>query len=44
MRKAAAMLHDLLVNKTDVVKNAGVSRVNLKAGLVREGFERTPLN
>ena len=44
MRKAAAMLRDPLVTKTEVAKHFGVSRVTLNAGLIREGFERAPAN
>lgn len=44
MRKAAAMLRDPLVTKTEVAKHFGVSRVTLNAGLIREGFERPPAN
>ena len=38
MRKAAAMLRDPFVTKTEVARHFGVSRVTLNAGLVREGF------
>lgn len=44
MRKAAAMLRDPLVTKTEVAKYFGVSRVTLNAALVREGFALTPTN
>lgn len=44
MRKAAAMLRDPLVTKTEVAKHFGVSRVTLNAALVREGFALTPTN
>jgi DNA invertase Pin-like site-specific DNA recombinase len=44
MRKAAAMLRDPLVTKTEVAKHFSVSRVTLNAALIREGFERAPIN
>ncbi len=44
MRKAAAMLRDPLVTKTEVAKHFGVSRVTLNAALFREGFALTPTN
>jgi len=44
MRKAAAMLRDPLVTKTEVAKHFGVSRVTLNAALFREGFALTPIN
>ena len=44
MRKAAAMLRDPLVTKTEVAKHFGVSRVTLNSALVREGFALTPTN
>ena len=44
MRKAAAMLRDPLVTKTEVARHFGVSRVTLNAGLIREGFALNPEN
>lgn len=44
MRKAAAMLRDPMVTKTEVARHFGVSRVTLNAGLIREGFEKAPTN
>jgi DNA invertase Pin-like site-specific DNA recombinase len=41
-RKAAAMLLDPLVTKTDVAKHFGISRVTLNAALLREGFPLNP--
>ena len=44
MRKAAAMLRDPFVTKTEVARHFGVSRVTLNAGLIREGFKENPEN
>lgn len=41
-RKAAAMLLDPLVTKTEVAKHFGISRVTLNAALLREGFPLNP--
>lgn len=41
-RKAAAMLLDPLVTKTDVAKHFGISRVTLNSALVRGGFSLNP--
>ena len=39
VRKAAAMLSDPNITKTEVAKHFGISRVTLNAALVREGYE-----
>ena len=41
-RKAAAMLLDPLVTKTEVAKHFGISRVTLNSALVRGGFPLNP--
>ena len=38
VRKAAAMLSDSAITKTEVARHFGVSRVTLNAALAREGF------
>ena len=38
VRKAAAMLSDPAITKTEVARHFGVSRVTLNAALAREGF------
>ena len=38
VRKAAAMLLDPLVTKTEVAKHFGISRVTLNSALIREGY------
>ncbi len=43
-RKAAAMLLDPLVTKTEVAKHFGISRVTLNSALVKHGFSLNPLN
>lgn len=42
VRKAAAMLRDPLMTKTEVAKHFGVSRVTLNAALDREGYPQNP--
>lgn len=42
VRKAAAMLSDPAITKTEVAKHFGVSRVTLNAALAREGFKDSP--
>lgn len=42
VRKAAAMLSDAAITKTEVAKHFGVSRVTLNAALAREGFKDSP--
>lgn len=42
IRKAAAMLHDPLMTKTEVAQHFGVSRVTLNAALEREGYPQNP--
>jgi DNA invertase Pin-like site-specific DNA recombinase len=42
VRKAAAMLLDPLVTKTEVAKHFGVSRVTLNLALEREGYPQNP--
>lgn len=42
VRKAAAMLHDPLMTKTEVAKHFGVSRVTLNLALEREGYPQNP--
>lgn len=42
VRKAAAMLLDPHMTKTEVAKHFGVSRVTLNGALVREGFPPNP--
>lgn len=42
-RKAAAMLLDPLVTKTEVAKHFGISRVTLNAALMREGYPLNPI-
>lgn len=42
VRKAAAMLADPFITKTEVAKHFGVSRVTLNAALAREGFGGAP--
>lgn len=43
VRKAAAMLSDREITKTEVAKHFGVSRVTLNAALAREGFDGSPI-
>ena len=43
IRKAAAMLSDPTITKTEVARHFGVSRVTLNAGLAREGFDGSPV-
>lgn len=42
VRKAAAMLSDPAITKTEVAKHFGVSRVTLNAALAREGLDAAP--
>jgi DNA invertase Pin-like site-specific DNA recombinase len=42
VRKAAAMLRDPLVTKTEVAEHFGVSRVTLNGSLLREGYPCNP--
>ncbi|WP_439897123.1 recombinase family protein [Methylomagnum ishizawai] len=42
VRKAAAMLRDPLMTKTEVAQHFGVSRVTLNAALEREGYPQNP--
>lgn len=42
VRKAAAMLRDPLMTKTEVAKHFGVSRVTLNLALEREGYPQNP--
>lgn len=42
IRKAAAMLKDPSITKTEVAKHFGVSRVTLNASLTREGYPENP--
>ncbi|MDO9232548.1 MAG: recombinase family protein [Methylotenera sp.] len=41
-RKAAAMLSDPLVTKTEVAKHFGISRVTLNSALIKHGFSLNP--
>lgn len=41
VRKAAAMLSDPAITKTEVARHFGVSRVTLNAALAREGFNES---
>lgn len=43
VRKAAAMLLDPLVTKTEVAKHFGISRVTLNSALIREGYSLNPI-
>ncbi|MDP1595380.1 MAG: recombinase family protein [Methylotenera sp.] len=43
-RKAAAMLSDPLVTKTEVAKHFGISRVTLNSALIKHGFSLNPLS
>ena len=43
VRKAAAMLLDPLVTKTEVAKHFGISRVTLNSALNREGYSLNPI-
>ena len=43
VRKAAAMLHDPLMTKTEVAQHFGISRVTLNAALEREGYPQNPV-
>ncbi|MBI5141313.1 MAG: recombinase family protein [Nitrospirae bacterium] len=43
VRKAAAMLLDPLMTKTEVAKHFGISRVTLDSALKREGYPQNPL-
>ncbi|HNI00032.1 MAG TPA: recombinase family protein [Rhodocyclaceae bacterium] len=42
VRKAAAMLRDPMMTKTEVARHFGVSRVTLNAALEREGYPQNP--
>ena len=42
VRKAAAMLRDPLMTKTEVAKHFGVTRVTLNLALEREGYPQNP--
>lgn len=42
VRKAAAMLRDPMITKTEVAKHFGISRVTLNAALEREGYPQNP--
>ncbi|MDA8112506.1 MAG: recombinase family protein [Nitrospiraceae bacterium] len=42
VRKAAAMLHDPFMTKTEVARHFGVSRVTLNLALEREGHPQNP--
>ena len=42
IKKAAAMLKDPTITKTEVAKHFGVSRVTLNASLTREGYPENP--
>ncbi|VAY89747.1 conserved hypothetical protein [mine drainage metagenome] len=42
VRKAAAMLHDPLITKTEVARHFGVTRVTLNLALKREGYPQNP--
>jgi DNA invertase Pin-like site-specific DNA recombinase len=42
VRKAAAMLLDPLMTKTEVAKHFGISRVTLNLALEREGYPQNP--
>lgn len=42
IRKAAAMLHDPFMTKTEVAQHFGVSRVTLNAALERENYPQNP--
>ena len=42
VRKAAAMLLDPLVTKTEVARHFGISRVTLNAALERKGYPQNP--
>ena len=42
IKKAAAMLRDPMITKTEVAKHFGVSRVTLNESLKREGFPLNP--
>lgn len=42
IKKAAAMLKDPSITKTEVAKHFGVSRVTLNASLTREGYPENP--
>ena len=44
IRKAAAMLSDPLVTKTEVAKHFSISRVTLNSALLREGSALNPSN
>lgn len=43
IRKAAAMLTDPTITKTEVARHFGISRVTLNAGLAREGLDDSPV-
>lgn len=43
VRKAAAMLLDPMMTKTEVARHFGISRVTLNAALDREGFPQNPV-
>ncbi len=43
-RKAAAMLLDPMVTKTEVAKHFGISRVTLNSALIRGGYPLNPTN
>lgn len=42
VRKAAAMLSDPKITKTEVARHFGVSRVTLNSALAREGYNKPP--
>lgn len=44
VRKAAAMLVDPKITKTEIAKHFGVSRVTLNSALMREGFVYEPIH
>jgi len=43
VRKAAAMLYDPMITKTEVALHFGISRVTLDASLIREGYPLNPI-
>ena len=43
VRKAAAMLYDPMITKTEVALHFGISRVTLDASLIREGYPLNPV-
>lgn len=44
IKKAAAMLKDPTITKTEVAKHFGVSRVTLNSSLMRGGFSESPVS